>query len=205
MEDEENEEEKVAEIKSILIGEAGVGKTNLVKSVIDLRFEQNSRSTVNALYVSKKMQIFGKDYELKLWDTAGQEKYRSLTKLFYKDSKVVIFVYDITNKKSFNELNYWINEIKESLGNEPVLGMVGNKYDLKDLKEVDDNTAKKFAEEKGIKFKLVSIKEDPKEFKLFLRTLVKDYIIKSGGINIQDYLDLETNRDNNNHGSCIIF
>ena len=151
------------------------------------------------------MQIFGKDYELKLWDTAGQEKYRSLTKLFYKDSKVVIFVYDITNKKSFNELNYWINEIKESLGNEPVLGMVGNKYDLKDLKEVDDNTAKKFAEEKGIKFKLVSIKEDPKEFKLFLRTLVKDYIIKSGGINIQDYLDLETNRDNNNHGSCIIF
>ena len=205
MENEDNDEEEAKEIKSILVGETGVGKTNLVKAIIDLRFEQNSKSTVNALYVSKRMKIFDKDYEVKLWDTAGQEKYRSLTKLFYKDSKVVIFVYYITNKKSFKELNYWINEIKESLGNEPVFGIVGNKIDLEELKEVEDNVAKKFAEEKGIKFKLVSTKEDPKEFKLFLRMLVKDYIIKSGGINVKENLDLEADRDMNNHGSCLIF
>ena len=203
---EEGEEENIAEteIKAILLGETGVGKTNLANSVVDLRFDPNSKSTVNALYVQKNMIIFGKNYLLKLWDTAGQEKYRALTKLFYKDSKVVVFVYDISNKKSFTELNYWFNEIKESLGDEPVLGIVGNKNDL-EQKEVDDNLAKKYAEEKGMKFELISSKEDPKNFKKFLRSLVKDYIIKKGKINNKDIFELEGQKNDGDQGSCIIF
>ena len=192
------------EIKAILLGETGVGKTNLANSVLDLRFDPNSKSTVNALYVQKNMIIFGKNYQLKLWDTAGQEKYRALTKLFYKNSKVVIFVYDIGNKKSFTELNYWFNEIKESLGDEPVLGIIGNKNDL-EQKEVDDNLAKKYAEEKGMKFELISSKEDPKNFKKFLRSLVKDYIIKKGKINDKDIFELESQKNDGAQGSCIIF
>ena len=203
---EEGEEESNAgtEIKAILLGETGVGKTNLANAVVDLRFDPNSKSTVNALYVQKNMIIFGKNYLLKLWDTAGQEKYRALTKLFYKDSKVVVFVYDISNKKSFTELNYWFNEIKESLGDEPVLGIIGNKNDL-EQKEVDDNLAKKYAEEKGMKFELISSKEDPKNFKKFLRSLVKDYIIKKGKINDKDIFELESQKNDGAQGSCIIF
>jgi len=203
---EKGEEESIeeTEIKAILIGETGVGKTNLANAVVDLRFDPNSKSTVNALYVQKNMIIFGKNYQLRLWDTAGQEKYRALTKLFYKDSKVVVFVYDISNKKSFTELNYWFNEIKESLGDEPVLGIVGNKNDL-EQKEVDDNLAKKYAEEKNIKFELISSKEDPKNFKKFLRSLVKDYIIKKGKINNKDIFELESQKNDGEQGSCIIF
>ena len=193
------------ENKVIFLGEAGVGKTTLIKVSIGQKFDKVYNSSISLSFNPKKIIYENKQYTFNLWDTIGQEKYRSLTKLFYKDSKVVIFVYDITNKKSFKELNYWINEIKESLGNEPVFGIVGNKIDLEELKEVEDNVAKKFAEEKGIKFKLVSTKEDPKEFKLFLRMLVKDYIIKSGGINVKENLDLEADRDMNNHGSCLIF
>ena len=201
--EEKEEEDEIVEIKAILLGESGVGKTNLANAAVDLRFDQNSKSTVNALYVQKKMNILGKDYELRLWDTAGQEQYRALTKLFYKDSKVVIFVYDITNKKSFTDLNYWINEIKESLGDEPILGIVGNKYDLNEFQEVDENIAKKFAEENGMKFKLVSTKNEPKSFKIFLRMLIKEYIKKTNKIDEKNSFGLEKDQSDH-HGTCLI-
>ena len=207
MSNEEENDDEITEIKAILLGETGVGKTNLANAAVDLRFDQNAKSTSNALYVQKKMIIFGKNYQLRLWDTAGQEKYRALTKLFYKDSKVVIFVYDITNKKSFTELNFWINEIKESLGDEPVLAILGNKNDLEEMKEVDDDMAQKFAEEKGMKFKVISTKNDPKSFKMFLRSLIKDYLTKkNGNIDGKNSFDLENeDKEKDNHGSCIIF
>ena len=201
--EEKEEEDEIVEIKAILLGESGVGKTNLANAAVDLRFDQNSKSTVNALYVQKKMNILGKDYELRLWDTAGQEQYRALTKLFYKDSKVVIFVYDITNKKSFTDLKYWINEIKESLGDEPILGIVGNKYDLNEFQQVDENIAKKFAEKNGMKFKLVSTKNEPKSFKIFLRMLMKEYIKKNNKIDENNSFGLEKDQSDH-HGSCLI-
>ena len=197
----ENEKE-IEDIKVILLGEMGVGKSNLLNAAADLRFDEISKSTVTSTYIEKRMKIFNKDYKVKLWDTAGQEKYRALTKLFYQDSKVVIFVYDITNKNSFTELNYWINEIKEALGNEPILGIVGNKYDLTDMIEVDEKTAKEFEKEKGIELKLLSTKNEPQNFKKFLRKLVKDYLIKIG--KIKDNED-ELTKDDENHGSCTIF
>ena len=204
-EEEENEEEETIQIKAILLGETGVGKTNLANSLVDLRFDPNSKATVNSLYVQKKMNIYGKEFEIRLWDTAGQEQYRALTKLFYQDSKVVVFVYDITNKSSFNELNYWINEIKESLGDEPILGIVGNKSDMEELKEVENDAAEKFAKEHDMKVKSLSIKEDPKSFKTFLRALVKEYLTKYNYINENNNFELDTNLDMNNHGSFLLF
>ena len=201
-EEEAEGEDDIVEIKSILLGETGVGKTNLANSVIDLGFDPNSKTTVNNLYIQKKMNILGKEYEIRLWDTAGQEKYRALTKLFYKDTKVAVFVYDITNKKSFKELHYWINEIKESLGEEPVLGMVGNKSDLDELKEVEDEEAKKFAEEYNMQFILLSIKEDPISFKNFLGNLCKEYIMKKGFTIEKHSFELDKDQSMNNHGSC---
>ena len=112
-------------------------------------------------------------------NSAGLEQYRALNKLFYKNSNVVIFVYDITNRKSFEELNYWITEIKDNLGDEPILGILGNKNDLEDSKEVDDDMAKKFAEINNIKFQVVSVKDNPKNFKIFLRSGKVDIINRS--------------------------
>ena len=100
------------DIKIILVGEPYTGKTSLINTAIGLKFIENKElSTVAANFVNKEFQIDGKAYITSLWDTIGQEKFRSLTKIFIKDSKIVVFVFDITNKASFKELNFWMNTI----------------------------------------------------------------------------------------------
>jgi small GTP-binding protein len=172
---------KAIEVKTIFLGESGVGKTNLIRAAIDEEFEEGSKSTSMASCVEKSVKVDKKYYSLKLWDTIGQEKLRSMAKIFYKGAKIVIFVYDITTKKTFEELEYWVNEVKNSLGDEPICAIVGNKSDLIEEEEVDENTAREYAFNKELKFKIVSAKTNPKDFQLFLDELLNDFIQKYGG------------------------
>ena len=110
-------DDELNEIKIILIGEPGTGKTCLINVATGNQFNENSESTLLSTYVTKNMVINDKEYSLNLWDTAGQEKYRAMTKIFTKNSKIVIFVYAINNKNTFEEMkSYWIKTIKETLG-----------------------------------------------------------------------------------------
>ena len=101
----------------VLLGESSVGKTCIITRFVDNEFNKEIISTTGASYANKTLKF--KDYNNKeilfeIWDTAGQEKYRSLTQLFYKDASIAILVYDITNEESYNELkNYWVNQIIE--------------------------------------------------------------------------------------------
>ena len=106
MEDESN-----IGIKAILIGESGVGKTNLINVALGMEFDEYSSVTYCSSFIKKVIKINNKEYILQLWDTVGQEKLRPLTKLFFKDSKIVILVYDKSSKESFKELKYWYNEV----------------------------------------------------------------------------------------------
>ena len=103
--------------KVVLLGESGVGKTCIIARFINNTFEDNIISTTGSSYAGKNMtfdEFNGKTIKFEIWDTAGQEKYRALTKIFYKDAGVAILVYDITRKESFEEIkNYWYNQIKE--------------------------------------------------------------------------------------------
>ena len=103
--------------KVVLLGESGVGKTCIIARFINNTFEDNIMSTTGASYAGKTKtfdEFNGKSIKFEIWDTAGQEKYRALTKIFYKDAGVAILVYDITRKESFEEIqNYWHNQIKE--------------------------------------------------------------------------------------------
>ena len=103
--------------KTILIGESGVGKTCILSRFINGKFDNNSSSTTGGHYICKNLYFeeYDKNIFFELWDTAGQEKYRGLTKIFYKGAKIIILVYDTTNKKSFNEIkNYWYKQITEN-------------------------------------------------------------------------------------------
>ena len=169
-------------IKAILLGESGVGKTNLINAAIGNEFDDNSPSTYYNSFVEKYFEINNKKYLLNIWDTIGQEQFRPLTRIFFKDSKIVIFVYDKSLRKSFDELNYWINEVKTLLGNDIIIAIVGNKADLDEKDEdVDENEARKFAIKMNAKFKMTSAKINGKGFVSFLKELLIDYIKKNNG------------------------
>ena len=171
---EDNIEEE-EEIKVILVGEMGTGKTSLINTAIGLNFQEKLASTTTNSIMNKTMTINGKSYSVNLWDTIGQEKYRSLTKIFLKGAKIVIFVYDITNLNSFKELNYWFESTKEIINEKIVMGIVGNKSDLFLKEEVKESDARQLAKEKGYEFALTSAK-NATMFCEFLEKLLKKYL-----------------------------
>ena len=186
------------EIKVILIGESGTGKTSLINATMGLKFKESLESTTTNSFSSKTVTINNKEYILNLWDTIGQEKFRSLTKIFIKDSKIVILVYDITRKDSFNELNFWLKMIQDILGDEPILGICGNKSDLFVKEQVKEEEIKKYSEEKNIPFKLTSAK-NPMSFNKFLEDLVQKYLEKRGvvGVGTKEKIDLNNKKRTN--------
>ena len=172
------EDDKI--IKIILLGESGVGKTNLIQVALDQPFQKEKISTLISSYYESEIIIQNKKYIYTLWDTAGQEVYRSLNKSFIKDSKIVILVFAINNRKSFEEIDYWMNSVKESLEeNKYIMALVANKSDLIEEQEVPDEEIMKKGEELNIKVKITSAAEDSVGFKMFLEELLKD-LVKSG-------------------------
>ena len=166
-------------IKIILLGESGVGKTNLIRVTTGEEFEQNSMSSSSGSYKEGfYISSTKKKFIYHLWDTAGQEAYRSLNKIFIKNAKVVIFVYAIDNEQSFNELKYWIELAKAELGEDFVMGIVANKIDLFEEQQVKEEVAKDFAKKQKIKFRATSALTEPMGFKSFLEELLIDYIKK---------------------------
>ena len=152
-------------------------KTSLINTSIGLEFKDKIESTQSSTIMQKQVTINEKTYTINLWDTIGQEQYRSLTKIFMKGAKIVIFVYDITRKETFDQLEFWIDNTREVLGDKPILGIIGNKSDLYDKEVVKEELAEEYAIKKGIPFSLTSAKT-PKTFSDFLEELVKKYIIK---------------------------
>ena len=172
------------DIKTILVGMSGTGKTNIINAMINQPFDSDQISTQTSSFVDKYIDVNNKKYHIEIWDTAGQEKYRSLTKIFIKDSKIVIFVYDITTMASFEEVDYWVNTVKEILGDIPVYALAGNKKDLFIKEEVEEDLGREKAEKIGALFKLTSAKTERNQINDFLKELLEAYIKKSGG-NVQ--------------------
>ena len=157
------------EIKVTLIGNAGVGKTCIIQRFIDNSFSDNPVSTISANSIEKEI-IRGKEkYVLNIWDTAGQEKYQSLGKHFYKDSYIVCLVYDITNQESLDAIkSIWYPNLQKFGEQYSVLAVVGNKSDLYENGELaDEEQAKNFAKEINATFMLTSAKNGDGINKLF--------------------------------------
>ena len=155
--DKKIDDEEDDSIKVILVGEAGTGKTSLINSVQGKTFTPGEQlSSMTCSFVKVKRNILDIPIKINLWDTIGQEKFRSLTKLFLNGSKIVIFVFDITQKETFTALDYWIETINSELGTSPIRGLAANKQDLFDKQTVDDQTIQEYADKNGIPFTLTS-------------------------------------------------
>ena len=174
-------------IKVILIGDSGTGKTNLITVAAGYEFDSNSLSTTSCSYIQKTYTKHNADYKVDIWDTIGQEKFRSLTKIFVKESKIVILVYDITSKSSFDSLPFWKKMVEEILENPPIYAVVGNKMDLYDNEEVKGDEVDKYAESIGAKVLLTSAKRDSESFCNFIGELLEDYLLKDKGERIDSF------------------
>ena len=151
--------DKSLSCKVVLLGESGVGKTCIISRFVNNTYDERSETTNGASYASKVVEFerYGKSLRLDIWDTAGQECYRSLNKIFYRDAKIVILVYDITNRKTFEDLKYyWYRQVESSCEKNPIIGIAGNKCDMFDKEAVTEDEAKAFATEIGAQFQLTS-------------------------------------------------
>ena len=151
-------------LKVVLLGESGVGKTSIINMFTSGKYDPDVGSSLSAQFTSKTIEFkdLKRTIKFDIWDTAGQEKYRSLAKIFYKEAKVIGLCYDITNKTSFIELkNYWYeHETKTSVDGNPIFAVIGNKNDLYERKQVSDEEGKAFAKEINAIFQVTSAKTD---------------------------------------------
>ena len=143
--------------KLVFIGDSGVGKTCIISRFTQGIFENNVNSTRGASYSNKIIDVNGTPLSLDIWDTAGQETYKSLTKYFYKGAKMAVLVYDITRKESFDNIkSFWYDQIKEFGDEGVILGIVGNKCDMYDDEAVPEQEAREYAKSIGAIFQLTS-------------------------------------------------
>ena len=152
-------DEEPPSIKITLLGNPGVDKTCIIERYIDETFNENNESKIGANYYEKTIIKDNKEYKLNIWDTAGQEKFHSLGKHFYKDSYIVFLVYDVTNQDSLDALkSIWYPDLQKHGEKYTVLAVVGNNCDLFEQEGADEEQAKAFAKEIHAFFILISTK-----------------------------------------------
>ena len=139
-------------LKLVLIGDSGVGKTNILSRYNNNEFSLATQPTVGVEFGNKVIKKENKSIKLQLWDTAGQERYKAITNAFYKGSKGAFVVYDITRKSSFLNIDKWIGELKTNGSEDILIILVGNKTDLEDKREVSTDEGEKKAKQYGIAF-----------------------------------------------------
>ncbi|CDW82707.1 ras-related protein rab-11b [Stylonychia lemnae] len=131
--------------KIVLVGDSGVGKSNLLSRFINNEFYDNSSTTIGVEFQTKSMQIQGQLVKSQIWDTAGQERYRALTSAYYRNAVGALLIYDITDKRSFENLKKWVSELRNHSQQNTVLILVGNKCDLTTQRAVKIEDAERYA------------------------------------------------------------
>ena len=186
-----NDNSQIEQFKVVLLGESGVGKTSIISQFTKSTFKDDFETSTGGSFSSKLFTYNdGKILKFEIWDTAGQERYRALTKMFYKETNAVILVYDITRKKSFEELQkYWIEQIKECAPENIILAIVANKSDLCENEEVDEEIARSYAQELNALFCTTSAKSSFGINDLFLQIAKKH--TGAENIKIKDDIDEE--------------
>ena len=188
--------DKANSCKVVLLGESGVGKTCIISRYVNNTYDEKSETTNGASYASKVIDLeqYKQSLRFDIWDTAGQEKYRSLTKFFYKDAAIAVLVYDITRRESFEEVRkYWYEQLKTCGEKNIVIGLAGNKCDMFDKEAVTEEEARSFANEIGAQFQLTSAFKN-----LGIEDLFRMVGCKYLDPNFQDKINDETKEEKKN-------
>jgi len=138
--------------KVVLIGDSGVGKSNLLSRFTRNEFNLDSKSTIGVEFATRSIHVDGKTVKAQIWDTAGQERYRAITSAYYRGAVGALLVYDIAKHATYVNVTRWLKELRDHADSNIVIMLVGNKSDLKHLRAVPTEEAKAFAAENGLSF-----------------------------------------------------
>merc|ERR1711998_623782 len=144
--------------KYIIIGDTGVGKSCLLLQFTDKRFQQVHDPTIGVEFGARMITIDGKQIKLQIWDTAGQESFRSITRSYYRGAAGALLVYDITRRDTFNHLTTWLDDARQHSSSNMVIMLIGNKSDLTHRRAVSTEEGEAFAEKNGLTFLETSAK-----------------------------------------------
>ncbi|KAG2489602.1 hypothetical protein HYH03_011882 [Edaphochlamys debaryana] len=185
--------------KVVLIGDSGVGKSNLLSRFTRNEFSLESKSTIGVEFATRSIQVDGKTIKAQIWDTAGQERYRAITSAYYRGAVGALLVYDITKSVTFENVERWLKELRDHADSNIVIMLVGNKSDLKHLRDVQTEVAQAFCEREGLSFIETSALESTNVEKAFQQILTEIYHIVSKKV-----LDSEDNRPKPGEGRDVI-
>ena len=139
--------------KILLLGDSSVGKTCFLMRYADNTFQEIHMSTIGLDYKLKNVQLDdGKIVKIQIWDTAGQDRFRSITKNYYKGAHGIILIYDVTSRKTFENIQNWVTQIKEEVSEKVNIILVGNKIDDENNRKVSSEEGKKMADQWGLDF-----------------------------------------------------
>ena len=158
--------------KIVLIGDSGVGKSNMLSRFTKNEFNIESKATIGVEFATKCITFNNKVIKAQIWDTAGQERFRAITSSYYKGAMGALLVYDISKKNTFDNLDRWLNEVRAFTKPEVCIVLVGNKSDLTDLREVQQEESIKYSAEQKITFFETSALTSTNIEKLFQELLI---------------------------------
>ncbi|WCJ18639.1 RAB GTPase 11C [Euphorbia peplus] len=138
--------------KVVLIGDSGVGKSNLLSRFTRNEFCLESKSTIGVEFATRTLQVEGRTVKAQIWDTAGQERYRAITSAYYRGALGALLVYDVTKPTTFDNVSRWLKELRDHADANIVIMLIGNKTDLKHLRAVATEDAQSYAEREGLSF-----------------------------------------------------
>lgn len=151
-------QKEISQVKVVLLGDSGVGKSSIVLRFVADTFHQNLDPTIGASFLSKSIEVENHNIKFSIWDTAGQERYHSLARMYYADTAAALLVYDVTSRASFESMKRWRDELMEHGPRNIILAIAGNKEDLVDREEIDFMEAKNYAESIGAVYRKTSAK-----------------------------------------------
>jgi len=161
--------------KYIVIGDTGVGKSCLLLQFTDKRFQPVHDLTIGVEFGARMITIGNKPIKLQIWDTAGQESFRSITRSYYRGAAGALLVYDITRRETFNHLATWLEDARQHANSNMTIMLIGNKCDLDHRRAVSTEEGAQFAKEHGLVFMETSAKTAQNVEEAFINTAAKIY------------------------------
>ena len=188
-----NESDKrIIQVKILTLGDSSVGKSSIILRYVNKKFIEIFQTTIGLDFKSKMVEYKGKSFELRIYDTAGQERFKAVSRQYYKNAEGIILVFDVSNRSSFLQIETWLADLEQNKKKKAQILLVGNKIDLPN-REVDTAEAEEIAEKYGVRYLEVSAKSGEKIDEIFINIL--DLLIDNYDFNEERSIRLKDKSD----------